>query len=265
MDQKFWKWFVDKIVKDWHVNTGHYQWQGPTMVNLNITPKEGLYGKRFSILFDPTKPDSKVLIDFLTNTTAQGTKIGQRLIENFKNLTFKDFEPLIAAAPFNLDYSDTKDNLSSSNVSKIMRALDKKFGNNNIDTWKIRKYLKDLLGFTDFESEKMTTLFVNLKKQGVDINTAISDFEAYESTGTYKVSYVKPFIVYVKFEEDFDAQNETQARKAFINAIENKQLDERDITKNRALSHNMIHSIINYNPFVSVSNKRQIINVEKTD
>lgn len=265
MDQKFWKWFVDKIVKDWHVNIGHYKWQGPTMVNLNITPKEGLYGKRFSILFDPTKPDSKVLIDFLTNTTAQGTKIGQRLIQNFKDLTFKDFEPLIAGTPFNLNFSDTKDNLSSSSVSKIMRGLDKKFGNEEIDTWKIRKYLRDILGFTDFETEKMTTLFVNLKKQGVDMTTAISDFESYQSTGTYRVSYVKPFIVYVKFEEDFDAQNENQARSAYLNAVENKELDERDITKNRVLSQNMIHSIINYNPFVSVSNKRQVINIEKVD
>lgn len=265
MDQKFWKWFADKIVKSWYVNTGHYKWQGPTMVNLNITPKEGLYGKKFSILFDPTNPDSKVLIDFLTNTTAQGTKIGQRLIQNFKDLTFKDFEPLIAGAPFNLNFSDTKDNLSSSNVSKIMRGLDKKFGNEEIDTWKIRKYLRDILGFTDFETEKMTTLFVNLKKQGVDISSAISDFESYQSTGRYTVSYVKPFIVYVKFEEDFDAQNENQAKNAFNNAVENKTLDERDITKNRALSQNMIHSIINYAPFMSINNKRQIINVEKTD
>lgn len=268
MDQKFWKWFVDKIVKGWSTSIGHYKYIGPMMVSLRITPKEGLYGKNFSILFDPTKPDSKVFIDFHSNTTAQTTKIGQRLMENFKDLTFKDFEPLIASEPFNLDFSDTKENLSSSNVSKIMRGLNKKFGDKEVDhnlSWSIIKYLKDILGFNDFESNKMSTLFINLKKQGVDMTTAISDFESYQSTGTYRVSYVKPFIVYVKFQEDFDAQNETQARNAYLNAVENKELDERDITKNRVLSQNMIHSIINYNPFVSVSNKRQVINIEKID
>jgi len=270
VDNKFWTWFLDKVYSDFSTGSGSYNYNTPELYVLKIHTKQGLYGSKIEVYFDPTKPNSNVFVKF-ANPTAGGTKIGRRVFQFFKDLTFKDIEPLLENEPFNLSFETEKESLSTDNLARALKLVDKRFkmtkegifGNRWKSSRDIINFLEDMADYSNFEAVKIATTYLNIIESGIHINTASQNFSEYENTGTYNVVYSKPFVVYFNFEYEVDAKDEVDAKKKFQELVDKNLLDDKEF-KNVRVNRNNLQYGVPYNPYNKMTGKRQVIKVERT-